>query len=67
MILYTPMSQADIYPNSEEGPQREFVSYQGRTLYVEQGENGTYELVRLMSTDPQDFLEQSYAPGTILS
>ena len=67
MILYTPLSQSDIFPDSEETSQRKFVSYQGKTLYVEQGENGTYELIQLMSTDPQDFLNESYAPGTILS
>lgn len=66
MILYTPLSQADIYPHSpDEYSNRQFISHEGRSLYVEQAANGSYQLLQLMSTDPQDFLKEAYTPGTI--
>lgn len=68
MILYTPLSPSDIFPHSNEDiTNRQCVSYQGRTLYVEQQDNGSYQLLQLLSTDPEDFLNASYSPGTILS
>ncbi|HLR40564.1 MAG TPA: YlzJ-like family protein [Virgibacillus sp.] len=66
MILYTPLSQTDIFPHSnEDTANRQCVSHDGKTLYVEQTDNGSYQLLQLLSTDPQDFLNTSYSPGTI--
>lgn len=65
MILYTPLSKEDIFP--EEGTHnRQFVSYQGKTLCVDQLEDGSYSLVQILSTDPQDYLDPSLSPGSIL-
>lgn len=65
MILYTPLSQEDIFP--DEGiHNRKFISYQGKTLCVDQLENGTYSLIQLLSTDPKDFLDPTLTPGSIL-
>jgi hypothetical protein len=67
MILYTPIASEDIYPQSDETfSNRHCVSYQGRNLYVEQLNDGSYELLQLLSTDPEDFLNTSYVPGTII-
>ncbi|PAV30056.1 hypothetical protein CIL05_09265 [Virgibacillus profundi] len=67
MILYTPLSEADIYPNSpEDFSNRHCVSYGGKSLYVEQTADGSYQLLQLLSTDPQDFMDENYTPGTIL-
>ncbi|MBP1968047.1 hypothetical protein J2Z83_000139 [Virgibacillus natechei] len=66
MILYTPMSEAEIFPTSaDEYGNRQIVSREGRSLYVEQTDDG-YQLLQLMSTDPQDFLNEKYSPGSIL-
>lgn len=66
-MLYTPLSEADIFPSSEkEFSNRHCVSYQGKELYVEQTEDGSYQLLQLLSTDPQDFMNSNYIPGTIL-
>lgn len=66
MILYTPLSQGDIFPMNEDGfTKRQCVSYQGKLLYVEEIEKGSYELLQLLSTDPQDFLDTKYSPGNI--
>lgn len=66
MILYTPLSPTDIYPHShEEYSSKQFISHEGRSLYVEQQTDGSYQLLQLLSTDPQDFLNVNYTPGTI--
>jgi hypothetical protein len=66
MILYTPLSQADIFPeNSNDYSKRQCVSYQGKLLFVEEVDKGSYELLQLLSTDPQDFLDKKYSPGNI--
>lgn len=67
MILYTPMSEAEIFPQSPDSfGNRQFISYEGRSLFVEQTDDGSYQLLQLMSTDPQDFLDEKYTPGNIL-
>ncbi|MBP1949182.1 YlzJ-like family protein [Virgibacillus litoralis] len=66
-MLYTPLSETDIFPYSEKDfSNRHCVSYQGKDLYVEQAEDGSYQLLQLLSSDPQDFMNSDYNPGTIL-
>ncbi|MEW9676657.1 YlzJ-like family protein [Lentibacillus sp. L22] len=66
-MLYTPLSELDIFPSSEKHyAKRQCVSYKGRALYVEQQDDGSYQLLQLISSDPQDFLDGTLTPGTIL-
>ncbi len=68
MILYTPLCKTDIFPDpNEELSNRHFVSYQSKTLCVKEMEDGSYELLQLLSTDPQDFLDLNFKPGTKLT
>jgi hypothetical protein len=68
MILYTPLSQEEVFPPANESySNRHFISYEGRSVYAEQMEDGSYQLLQLMSTDPQDFLDEKFTPGSILS
>ncbi|WP_042223719.1 YlzJ-like family protein [Oceanobacillus manasiensis] len=68
MILYTPLSQEEIFPQQEDvTAKRQCVVHQGKSMYVEQKEDGSYQLLQLLSTDPQDYLNDSLSPGTILS
>ncbi|HLR71517.1 MAG TPA: YlzJ-like family protein [Pseudogracilibacillus sp.] len=64
MVLYTPLSTDEIFPGEEEG--MELVSYQGKSVFVKKTEQGELQLVQLLSTDPQDFLNSNFAPGSIL-
>lgn len=64
MILYTPIATNDIFPtNDEVFNKRQCVSYAGKTLYVEETSSGDYQLLQLISTDPQDFMDVNYSPG----
>ena len=65
MVLYTPLSHEEIFPS--EHKHHELVQYQGKLVYVKKTEVGEMQLVRLMSTDPQDYLNASLQPGAILS
>lgn len=66
MILYTPLSTSDIFPEEDEDfSSHKFVSFQGKKLYVKETDKGTYQLVQLLSTDPQDYLNDNYTPGNI--
>ena len=64
MVHYTPLSIDEIFPQEEENHQ--LVSYQGKSLYVKKNEQGDLQLVQLLSTDPQDFLNSTFTPGAIL-
>ncbi|GAA0448838.1 hypothetical protein GCM10008934_41800 [Virgibacillus salarius] len=35
-------------------------------MYCQQKTDGSLEVLQLLSSDPQDFLNENYAPGTIL-
>lgn len=64
---YTPLDINDIYPNDEElMAKRHCVNCNGKKLYVEQKEDGNYEVLQLLSTDPKDFMNEQYTPGNIL-
>lgn len=67
MILYTPLSETDIFPTENTSDQREYLSYQGKNVIAERTTEGNYQLVQLLSTDPLDFLDETYTPGSILS
>lgn len=65
MILYTPLSETDIFPTSEDTyNKRCCVTHNGKMLYVEETSSGSYELLQLLSTDPHDFMDTTFNPGT---
>jgi len=64
MVLYTIMHHDDIYPSKTTPP--ELKSYAGKQCYVMNNNDGSYEIVQLLSTNPQDFLEGKFQPGTII-
>ncbi|WP_163971275.1 YlzJ-like family protein [Oceanobacillus halotolerans] len=66
MILYTPLTQEEVFPNDQESTNRHHITFQGRECYVEETKDGTYQLIQLLSTDPQDFLDENFAPGTVI-
>lgn len=67
MIHYTPLSEMDIFPNTgqeEIFQKRCCVSYEGRLMYVEKNGEGAYELLQLLSTNPDDFMDETLTPGS---
>ncbi|MFC0524197.1 YlzJ-like family protein [Pontibacillus salicampi] len=64
MIHYTPLSEHDIYEDDPtEYEQHKIISLQGTTMKVQQMEDGSFQVLQLLSTDPLDYLNASYTPG----
>ncbi|WP_449540065.1 YlzJ-like family protein [Ferdinandcohnia sp. Marseille-Q9671] len=64
MILYTMMPQELIYPQDEQHESNlKFVDINGVSLAVSQASNGEYTIERIMSTNPQHYLDGRYSPG----
>lgn len=68
MILYTMMPQELIFPCNESdfGKQLEVV-VDGIPLMVEKTEDNEYRVVRVMSTNPEHFLDSRCMPGAKIS
>lgn len=64
MILHTVMPLELVTEGlfGEPAPQRE-VTLQGHRLIVEDGPGGLSRIVRLISTDPAEYLDPRWTPG----
>lgn len=68
MILYTMMPQELIFPiEAESFSKQQTVTYQGVSLLVEQSDPQSVQVVRILSTDPQHYLDERLCPGTKIS
>ncbi|HEY4601611.1 MAG TPA: YlzJ-like family protein [Cerasibacillus sp.] len=68
MILYTPLTELDIFPTSDaDYTKLRSISFKGKSMYVENMTDGNYKIIQLLSTDPNDFLNKNYTPGTLIS
>lgn len=67
MILYTSMPQEYIFPpDNEEYSKQLTVDIDGGQLILEQVTSTEYKVVRLLSTDPMNFLNENYSPGKMV-
>ncbi|HAA89540.1 MAG: Uncharacterized protein XD63_1264 [Thermoanaerobacterales bacterium 50_218] len=64
MILYTPIPPELIWErqNQETATYQE-VQYSGITLLVQQGDNGSGKIVRIISSNPYAYLIPELQPG----
>ncbi|MDC3414084.1 YlzJ-like family protein [Aquibacillus sp. 3ASR75-11] len=68
MILYTPLSEHDIFPEDQSKYSNlELISVNGVSVQATRLKNGSYRIVQVLSTNPQDFMKSDLAPGTIIS
>ncbi|ABO66508.1 MULTISPECIES: YlzJ-like family protein [Geobacillus] len=64
MILYTVMPEHLLFPvDAAEYEKKKMVYYDGIPFLVQIVENGEYEIVQNLSTNPYHFLNAKYAPG----
>ncbi len=67
MILYTTVPQDLIFPTEQsEFDNQKVVDWQGIPLLVQQVEE-RYKVVRIMSCDPNHFLDDTISPGQFLN
>ncbi|MCW2277876.1 YlzJ-like family protein [Heliophilum fasciatum] len=68
MILYTPLPMEAVLDGAEPVlPAMMTKSYQGRIVMGYQRTDGHFEVARLLSTDPQDYLDPGLQPGQYLA
>jgi hypothetical protein len=68
MILYTMMPQELIFPYvNESNSNQQMVSYQGIPLLVESTDGQNAQVIRILSTDPQHYLDNQICPGAKIS
>lgn len=68
MILYTIVPQEQIFPTDMSAYGKvQTVTYQGIPLLVEVDEEQTARVMRVMSSDPQHYLDERCCPGTKIS
>jgi len=69
MILYTMMPQELNFQQSyhQEQSQPKLINHNGIPVIVEENEQKQQQIVRILSTNPQDYLNENYYPGQILS
>ncbi|NMD69534.1 ribonuclease [Bacillus sp. DNRA2] len=68
MILYTMMPHELIFPEtSQTDSNMMLVTYEGIPVMVEKTDTQDYRVVRVVSTDPQHYLNGKVTPGTKIS
>ncbi|MEH7073572.1 YlzJ-like family protein [Neobacillus drentensis] len=68
MILYTMMPPELIFPfETDSVSQQQMVSFQGIPLLVEMVDGQNAQVIRILSTDPQHYLESQVCPGAKIS
>jgi len=69
MILYTPMQLELVLEgfDTTSYPDYKNIEYQGVPMVVEPYGSGKYRIVRLLSTNPYDYLKPELAPGMVIN
>ncbi|HEY2420988.1 MAG TPA: YlzJ-like family protein [Neobacillus sp.] len=68
MILYTMMPQELIFPNEADAYSNQMtITYQGIPLLVERTEQKNFQVVRILSSDPNHFMDDRLCPGAKIS
>lgn len=69
MILYTMMPYELVFPDEADSgmKQQQMVNYQGIPLLVELTDQQNVQVIRILSSDPQHFLDERVCPGAKIS
>jgi hypothetical protein len=68
MLYWTPLELEQVFEGWDNlNLQLTQVSYEGVIMEVKPLGNGTGQIVRLLSTEPMDYLNSTYAPGNIIN
>jgi len=68
-VLYTIVPAHVIFPEQYQGVEKQqlwSMQYRGVEVVVQRGAGGQAEIVRLLSTDPNDYLDPMLQPGMTL-
>lgn len=66
MVLYTPVPLEDIFP-ADPAENSDFERYiDGRLCLVRRAGDGSLRLERLLSTNPDDYLDPRFSPNRLI-
>lgn len=65
-MLYTLMPMEAVFPDDYHYPPQITARVQGRLCLLRSGEDARLRLERLISTDPQDYLEPKFSPDSLV-
>ena len=67
MIIYTPLPIETVLNETDHKvPEYVELEYQGKMVIVEPIDNYQAKIVRLLSSNPNDYLHPNYMPGKII-
>ncbi|HET7578527.1 MAG TPA: YlzJ-like family protein [Bacillales bacterium] len=70
MILYTILPDQVVLDEEDEATEKadkqQLIEFDGRQILIEPLTENEWQIVRLLSSDPQDFLNPRYQPGNIV-
>lgn len=66
MVLYTPLAWEDIFPDNSASDQISECWIEGRLCLLRHGADGSVRLERLLSTNPQDYLDPRFQPHSAM-
>ncbi len=64
-VIYSPMPVELMFP-SQIPTNRHYIQKEGRLMEVELLDFNQAKIVRIISTDPRDYLDDKYQPGNFL-
>jgi hypothetical protein len=71
MILYTILPDQAVLPEEDEveehAKKQRFIEMDGLLLLIEPISESECKIVRMISSDPQNYLDSRYQPGNIVS
>ena len=67
MILWTVLPLEIVLEGFDTQPNYEEIDYAGLTVVVERLSPVQCRVIRILSTDPQDYLRADLQPGTVLT
>lgn len=66
MLLWTILPLEAIFPTEAFHPDYDEIEYQGARMVVEKVSPDSCQIVRIISTNPQDYLRIELQPGKVL-
>lgn len=68
MILYTMMPNELIFPEEQaQISKQQMITYQGIPLLVEYTDQHHVQVIRILSSDPQHYMNEEICPGSKIS
>ena len=64
MIHYTPLSYEEVFEEEEDESTRWITVDQATLKVVKNNELSAYEIIQMVSTDPNDYMKNHFQPGS---